>query len=285
MNARVERRENKSTGELPANEIQAGVYPAAYSAVTQMDDGGGIDIAWLWLFVKRRFWLIATIAVVGTAVAAMYGLTRPVLYTATAEVVIDPTDTRAFGLDSETGGLIDSDSASLETELRIARSPDIAHAVISRLGLDRRMQLELAEAESGGTTLSPALQPFAKLLDLVPTNILVATGLASEIVQLQVTDTAAEARRKALNYLANGLGVRQSGRSRVFQVSFTAERPSEAASVANTLADAYVNQQLAHKVGGTPAARPRISRSASRSSRRSFGRLSRRSRTTGPRTS
>ena len=258
MNGRVERRGNQALAKSPTNQIQPGVYPGAYGAPYpgggQFDDDGGIDIAWLWLFFKRRFWLIATTAVIGTCIAAMYGLTRPVLYTATAEVVIDPTDTRAFGLDPETGGLINSNSASLETELRVARSPDVAYAVISRLGLDRRMELQLAEAESGGTTLTPAVQPFARLLDFVPTNILVATGLASEIVQLEVTDTAEEARRMAFGYLANGLGVRQSGRSRVFEVSFTAKSPSEAARVVNTLADAYVNQQLARKVGGTSRA-------------------------------
>ncbi len=239
---------------MPAGSSYPGVYPGTYPGVAHYDDDGVIDIAWLWLFFERRFWLIATTAVIGTCIAAMVGLTRPVLYTATAEIVIDPTDTRAFGLDSETGGLVDSDSASLETEMRIARSPDIAYAVISHLGLDRRMELKLAEAESGGTTLMPALQPFARLLEFVPTNVLVATGLASEIVQLEVTDTADEARQLAPGYLERGLGVRQSGRSRVFQVSFTAERPSEAAQVANAVAEAYVNQQLARKVGGTSRA-------------------------------
>ncbi len=253
MNAKVDRRGLQPSGEMPQGSPYPGAYPGAYPGGSHYDDDGGIDIAWLWLFLKRRFTLIATTVVVGTAIAAMVGLTRPVLYTATAEVVIEPTDTRAFGFDAESG-VFGADAATLETEMRVARSPDVAYAVINRLGLERRMALEMAEAENAGTTLAPALQPFARLFELIPTDILVATGLASEVVQLEVTDTAAEARRMALDYLDRGLTIRQSGRSRVFQVGFTAQSPAEASRVANALADAYVNQQLARKVGGTTRA-------------------------------
>jgi len=253
MNAKVDRRGLQPSGELPHGSPYPGAYPGAYSAGGQYDDDGGIDIGWLWLFLKRRFALIATTVVVGTAIAAMVGLTRPVLYTATAEVVIEPTDTSAFGFDPE-AGVFGADAATLETEMRVARSPDVAYAVINRLGLERRMALQMAEAENAGTTLAPVLQPFARVVELIPTELLVATGLASEVVQLQVTDTAAEARRMALEYLDKGLTVRQSGRSRVFQVGFTAENPAEAQRVANALAEAYVTQQLARKVGGTTRA-------------------------------
>lgn len=250
MNGKVDRR-----GAQPVPETHTGSpYPAAYPQpvgyASVYDDDNGIDVGWIMRFLRRRFVLISTTVVIGTILAAMVGLSRPVHYTATAEIVIDPTDTRAFGLDPE-AGVISADAAALETEMRVVRSPEVADAVIDRLGMERRMALELAAARENGTTLAPALQPFASLLDLVPPNILVATGLASEVVQLAVTDAAEEARRAARRYLANNLDVRQSGRSRVFSVSFTAERPSEAVHVANAVADAYVSQNLARKVGGT----------------------------------
>ncbi len=251
MNAKVDRPNLQPSGEMQHDSPYPGVHAGAYPGGS--DDDGGIDIGWLWLFLKRRFTLIATTVVVGTVIAAMVGFTRPVLYTATAEVVIEPTDTRAFGFDPESG-VFGADAATLETEMRVARSPDVAYAVISRLGLERRMALEMAEADNAGTTLAPALQPLARVLELIPTDILVATGLASEVIQLEVTDTEAEARRMALDYLGKGLTVRQSGRSRVFQVAFTAQSPGEASRVANALADAYVTQQLARKVGGTTRA-------------------------------
>ena len=253
MNAKVDRRGLQPSGEVPNGSPYPGTYQPAYPATAHYDDDGGIDIGWLWLFFKRRFTLIATTVVVGTAIAAMVGLTRPVLYTATAEVVIEPTDTRAFGFDPESG-VFGADAATLETEMRVARSPDVAYAVIDRLDLERRMAVQMAEAENAGTTLAPALQPFARLFELIPTDILVATGLASEVIQLEVTDTAEEARRMAFNYLERGLTVRQSGRSRVFQIGFTAQSPVEAQGVANAVARAYVEQQLARKVGGTTRA-------------------------------
>ena len=224
------------------------VYPAAYP---QQDDQS--PVRWAWYFFRRRFWLIATTVVIGTLVAGMYGLTRPVEFTANAEIVIEPTDTRAFGLDPETGRL-NSDAVSLETQINIARSPDVAAAVIARLGLERRMAMQIAAKEAEGAALGPTWQPFARILDLVPTDILIATGIASEVVQLEATDTTDRARRAAFGYLDRGLEVRQKGRSLVLTIAFTADNPGEAAAVANSFADAFISYQLARKVGGTTRA-------------------------------
>ena len=224
MKAKVDRRGLQPYGEMPQGAPYPGVNPGACPGGAHYDDDGGIDIGWLRLFFRRRFTLNAT-----------------------------TVDTRAFGFDAETG-VFGADAATLETEMRVVRSPDVAYAVIDRLRLERCMALQMAEAENAGTTLAPALQPFARLFELVPTDIQVATGLGSEVIQLEVTDTAAEARRMAFDYLEAGLTVRQSGRSRVFQVGFTAESPAEASRVANAMAEAYVDQQLARKVGGTTGA-------------------------------
>lgn len=216
-------------------------------------DEGVAPVRWAWLFFKRRFWLIATVTVLGTALAAMYGIQQPVRYTATTEIVIDPTDTRAFGLDAETG-MLGADAVTLETQIRVARSPDVAFTVMERLGLQQRMAARIAEEEAEGISLNPAWRPFARVLDLVPSDLLVASGIASELIQLEAIDTTERARRAAFNYLDSGLAVRQSGRSRVLSINFTADNPAEAARVANAIADAYIEHQLARKVGGTTRA-------------------------------
>ena len=217
---------------------------------SSLRDQDASPVRWAWYFVRRRFWLIATAAAIGTVIAAMYGMQRPTFYTAEAEIVIEPTDTRAFGLESETG-TIGSDAVALETQIRVVRSPDVSNIVVSRLGLEERMERQIAMREAEGATLDPALQPFERLFNLVPDDLLIASGLASEVVQLRVTDTADEARRAALSYLDQGLTVRQSGRSMVLTIGFTAGNPHEAARVANAIADSYIEQQLERKVGGT----------------------------------
>ncbi len=255
MNVTVERRVRQAAADEMASRGHSavGAYAGAYT--NNYNDDGGIDIHWLWLFLKRRFWMIATVVVLGTLIAAVVGHTRPVLYTATAKVVIEPTDTSAFGLNPETGSMPQwFDDSIFETEMDVARSPEVTFTVIDELGLERGMALSLAAWEESGGTLAPALQPFARVLDVVPTDILVAAGFASEVVRLEARDPAVEARRMAFDYVQGGLAVYQSGRSRVFSISFTGDNPSEAARVANTLADAYVNQQLARKVGGTSRA-------------------------------
>lgn len=247
MSVQVEDRSRAPTVEGPPP--QSGTYP--YGSSYRDDELS--PVKWAWHFARRHFWLIATVAVIGTVLAAMFGMQRPTLYTATAEIVIDPTDTRAFGLDPETGA-IGADATTLETQIRVARSPDVAYAVMRRLQLEERMTQEIAAAEQEGTTLNPALAPFHRVLDLLPSGLLVATGLATEVVQLEMVDRADQARRAALDYLDKGLAVRQSGRSMVLSISFTAEHPAEAARAANAFADAYIEQQLSQKVGGTTRA-------------------------------
>ncbi len=249
MNSMVDERPRSAAAEAPPPPQPSTSYP--YGSSYRDDDLS--PVKWAWHFARRHFWLIATIAVIGTALAAMYGMQRPTLYTASAEIVIDPTDTRAFGLDPETGA-IGADATTLETQIRVARSPDVAYSVMHRLGLEQRMMQEIAAAEEDGAALHPALVPFHRVLDLLPSGLLVATGLASEVVQLEIADRADQARRAALNYLDQGLAVRQSGRSLVLSISFTARHPAEAARVANAFADAYIEQQLAQKVGGTTRA-------------------------------
>ena len=230
-------------------DIQPEVYTSGYP---QPDDQS--PVRWAWYFVKRRFWIIATTVVIGTLVAGMYGLQQPRFYTATAQVVIDPTNTRMIGIDADSGGLSSSDWTMMETQTQIARSPDVAQAVMLRLGLERQMALRLKEAETEGATLNPALQPFARLFNLIPTDILIATGLASEMVQLEVTEDTDRARRAAMGYLAGGLNVRQSGNSRVLSMSFTAGNAAEASRTANAFAEAFIDDQLARKIGGTTRA-------------------------------
>lgn len=249
MNRQVEDLPKAAAAENPATLSQAGAYP--YGSSYRDDELS--PVKWAWHFARRHFWLIATITVIGTALAAMYGMQRPTFYTATAEVVIDPTDTRAFGLEADTG-TIGVDWRTVETQIRIARSQDVAYAVAERLGLEERMAQEIAAAEQNGTELNPVLAPFHRVLDLLPSGVLVATGLASEVVQLETVDRAYQARRAALGYLDGGLAVRQSGDSMVLSISFTAGHPAEAARVANAFADSYIEQQLAQKVGGTTRA-------------------------------
>ncbi len=240
---------SSSSRKVNKNEVdQPEVYVAGYPQGDEVS-----PVRWAWYFARRRFWLIATTVVIGTTVAAMYGMSRPTEFTATAEILIEPTDTSTFGLDPETGRL-SPDAVSLETQINIARSPEVARAVVDRLGLERRMTLEIAAREADGATLNPTFQPFARLLGMLPSDLLIATGLASEVVQLEVTDTTEQARRAAMGHLASGLAVRQKGRSLVLAVSFTTRSPQEAARTADAFADAFIDNQLARKVGGTTRA-------------------------------
>lgn len=203
----------------------------------------------VWFFARRNARLIALGALLGLLAAASMTAQRTTRYTATAEVLIDPTDTTTFGLDAESGTL-GSDEVTLQTQMRIARSVEVARAAVARLGLVEQIANSMPSATSS-TKLAPVLQPLAELLERLPADFLLATGLASDQLQLEVVENDEAARRAALDYVIRGLGVYQSDKSLILEFSFTSLDQQEAARVVNAVAESYIDHQFEQKLRGT----------------------------------
>lgn len=111
---------------------------------------GLIDLRRLWSEIRRRWLVIAVaIAVVLILTAIAYATTTP-QYTAVAQVALDRRD---IELARQEGGTepLTTDSASVDTEVQVLRSPDVAARVVRalKLGDDPEFAGQLAGTPAG----------------------------------------------------------------------------------------------------------------------------------------
>jgi uncharacterized protein involved in exopolysaccharide biosynthesis len=162
----------------------------------------------------RRYGRTMVSAVIGAlVVATVYLLTVESIFTARAQILIDPQTPQP--LRERTGDLSFSlDSAQVESQIAVLRSEKIATMVASKLGL-------FADQEFFGPG-TPA-------------------GAAKESGQV---DSYVSKRQVIQNFERN-LDVRRLGLSYAIDISYSSRDPEKAARIANALADAYVQDQLA----------------------------------------
>ncbi|MXN67222.1 hypothetical protein GR183_20130 [Stappia sp. GBMRC 2046] len=187
-------------------------------------------LAWAAEVLKRQ--LIVAIAVflcvVVLSVLLVAMLER--FYTATALVVVDPTESRLLGM-MERGRQDDAALGVIETEVEIARSADVLDAVIERLELaeddEYRYRPSSVNRVLGWIGLSPVADPL----------------MVGEGARLR-----REAERAAVvQNLARTLNVRRRGITSIISVSAESRSPEKAAMIANAVAEEYIAFQARSK--------------------------------------
>jgi succinoglycan biosynthesis transport protein ExoP len=152
---------------------------------------------------RERIWIVlgvATLVVAATFVVLMW---LPTLYTTSASVMLDPRKNNVADLSSVLSQL-PTDPASLQNQIQILQSRDLAEQVIAKLHLYDDPD-------------------FAK--------------------QIGANDDEIAAKEKIVNAFEKNLGVTAEGLSTTLTVSFTARDPEKAAQIANTLVDTYIDDQ------------------------------------------
>jgi succinoglycan biosynthesis transport protein ExoP len=182
-------------------------------------------------FVYRQMPVIASVTVLALVLGAIYVLNTPASYTAQATMIIDTHKLNIFQQNSIVGDL-PIDSASVESQVEILRSENIALAVIKEL----RLTSDPEFVGPGG-------------------------GLVGNLVA-QITDwlggggpdSQFELQRRATERFADRLRVKRVGLSYILDIRFRARNPERAAQIANAVADAYITDQLEAKYKATQRA-------------------------------
>jgi capsular exopolysaccharide synthesis family protein len=195
----------------------------------------------LMVLSRRKYLLLGTIGIVTLiGIVNVYMLTP--LFTATTSVMVDPREQRVINIESLVAGG-PADQSTIESEIQVVQSDELASRVIAQLGLDRLAEFNpkvAAEQEADSFKL-PSLR------DLPPVQWL--KSLLSDGEEETPDPAAAEARlRTAIEAkFLSRLNVSSVGRSRVLNISFTSQDPAIASSVANSIANLYITQQLEQK--------------------------------------
>jgi len=169
---------------------------------------------------QGRTTILASIAV-GLLLALLFILMAPRQFTATTQILIDPTDLHAVGADTNPINQA-SDAAVLqvESQVRVLTSDSVMRRVVTAEGLAN-------DPEFAGVA-----SPQRALMD----ELLASLGLKSGPI---VTDKTLA----ALNEIKRHVQVRRAERTYVVDVSVTSRDPEKAARLANAVAQAYLAEQ------------------------------------------
>jgi capsular exopolysaccharide synthesis family protein len=221
----------------------------------------GFDVRAVLSTLWRRKWqLVALVSLLMAPIAALV-VNLPPKYTATATVVIDPKQILAVATNPVVNA-VSGDEVSLQTEIEMLRSAEVAQTVIEKIGLIDDPEFSTKESNVIGS-LKASIESFvAYALPASPSAEDLALNGQSQRNQANQRDPLKSVRARpfeqrladTLEHYYDRLSVAQSGQSRAILISFTADNPEKAATIANTVVDSYVEGQLDGKISSSKRA-------------------------------
>lgn len=193
--------------------------PRGREADPQVDRGALIDLRRVGGVLRRRWMILCAAMAAAIVIAAAAWLAAEPRYLATAQVALERSAEQVIKVDSVIP-TTDPDSAAVDTEVQVLRSPELIGRVVDRLRLAR----DPAFNEAAGLG-QPTAEP-----DLI-------------------------GRQRAIGTVLNGLTVKRDGLSYAISVSFEGGTPVQSAQIANALVDDYVSGQVGSKTEATHRAR------------------------------
>jgi polysaccharide biosynthesis transport protein len=196
---------------------------------------------------RRHCRLILAVAALGTALATAAGLQVEPRFTATTAVMIAPRQSNIVDTDAVLAGR-SAPAATVESEIKLIQARDYAALVVRTLSLDQ--DPELNPRNGNGDLAFTVADLWRVLVGWLPGGWLIATGLAEQR-SVQLTETRTPSLDGVLDHFARRLQVHRNGHSHVISISFTSTDPAKAATIANEIAELYVEGQLAAKRSAT----------------------------------
>jgi succinoglycan biosynthesis transport protein ExoP len=172
----------------------------------------------------RQRSLILFIFLFVIASGAVFFFTTPPKYTAAALLIIDSKKSQPFQQQSPMGIDLPLDSGTVDSQVEILKSENIAFTVIQEL----RLIDEEEFVGAGGGLPGVVIAAPAAIFQSAPKS------------EYELT-------RQALETFQNGLVVKRIGLSHVIEISFQSTSPERAARIANAIAEAYLVEALEAK--------------------------------------
>ncbi len=186
--------------------------------------------------LDARRGLIARVAIGTVLCAIAVALVLPTVFTSSAVVMLDPRKNNITELSAVLSPLA-SDPASVQNQIQIITSRDLAAQVVDRLKLDQDGEFN---PRAGDPSMLDLLGEMGALLS--PRH-----WAESETV------SGAAGRDRVIDAFQHHISADAQGLSTAITINATARDPAKAALLANTLAGAYVKSQVTAKIGATTA--------------------------------
>ncbi len=205
--------------------------------------GGGLAKAFdphaLIATFRRRLKLFLALALLIFVVVLVSTLQATPLYTATASVMIDNRTEQVVDTQAVLSGL-PADTATVDTEVEILRSRQLAERVVEALKLEEDPEFNAALAPPGlRAQIGGAIGNLFNLS-------------APETTRARLSELEAQKQReRVVDTVRSRLQISRVGLTYVMGVSFTSPNPEKAATIANAFAQNYLLEQLEAKFEAT----------------------------------
>lgn len=199
------------------------------AAIPATDAGAGFQLGDLVRVIHERRSIIRNVAIVTVALTLIVVMILPTVYSSSASVMLDTRKNNVADLSSVLSAL-PTDPASLQNQIQILTSRDLALQVIGKLGLYDDPEFNPALKQGASNLLGTALDPRSWLRGNDPDRA-----------------DASSQRDQIVNAFLKHLSAEAEGLSTTLTVSFTSRDPEKAALIANTLVDTYVEDQVTAK--------------------------------------
>lgn len=221
-----------------------------------------VNIRDLLRLVSKYRWTLASAALLGVLVAVVYGLTNTPTYRATTVIQIDRAAARIVSFNKDVDAQESmSDRETLQTQYELLRSRSLAERVINDLRLDPNQSQpaqpgmapaadssaddrQTANAESEGEEqgkLDRLLSFFGRLSDRVFAGY-------EQAVTPSVRDARVLGREAVVSKFMSSVSVEPVVNSRLVKVSVYNPSPTQAARIANAIAQSYITMSMERKI-------------------------------------
>jgi capsular exopolysaccharide synthesis family protein len=208
---------------------------ATYAPLSRDEDGPTLDLGELLRLVRsHKLTILGTAAVVMAVTFLALSYITP-LYSATAYVILDQRSNTVVDANAVVTNL-PTDPVSIETQVQVLQSRNLAGRVVDTLKLK-----DDPEFNPPPDTDAPALPAWVNPLNWFKSD---APAAAADAPALSIRDVL-------INKVLGNLTVAALGRSAAISIKYQSAYPEKAALIANTLAEAYVQDQLALKSEAT----------------------------------
>jgi uncharacterized protein involved in exopolysaccharide biosynthesis/Mrp family chromosome partitioning ATPase len=197
----------------------------------------GFQLADLMRLIEARRTLILRVALGVVLCALAAALVLPTVWSSTATVMLDPRKNNITELTAVLSQL-PADPATVQNQLQIIQSRELAAQVVDRLHLDQDPEFNPALANP---SLVQLVGEMASLMN--PKNW----------VENDTPANSAAGRDRVITNFLKHVSAQAEGLSTSITITVQARDGAKAALLTNTLADAYVKSQVAAKVGATTA--------------------------------
>jgi polysaccharide biosynthesis transport protein len=170
-----------------------------------------IDFGQLWSVIWRGKTAILGAALAGLALAVAFALFAPRDYTATTQILIDPSDLRTVGNDTNANLMSDAALLQVESQVHVITSDAVLRRVVSALHLDQDPEF--------------------------------VRGPSALAILLGANPHGVDRTLAALNELSRRVRVKRADRTYVVEIDVTSRVAEKAASIANAITQAYLEQQ------------------------------------------